>query len=444
MASFVVAIVGRSNVGKSALFNKIAGRRISIVDKAVGVTRDRIFASCRWLGFEFDLVDTCGLEFKSDEKNIEFLNELRNQIKISIDRADVLVFVVDLHCGITNIDFEISNLLKKSKKPVVVCVNKCDVIGDLPAEFYDFYGLGFDEIFAVSAIHGHGLGDFLDCVVSYMPKNESSNFCGDRLKIAIIGRPNVGKSSILNKLLGENRTVVSNLAGTTRDSVDVEINRDGENFVLIDTAGIVKKSNKISDVERYSLLRSYMAIERADVCVTVVDGVEGLLENDVKIAGYAHEKGKGCLILVNKIDLLENKAEIIKKFDEKLKLSLNFMGYFKHVYVSAKTGQRLNKVFEMASAIQIERKKRLSTGVLNDLVSLCVGKVPPSLSIGGKRLKIYYATQVGVEPPTFAFFVNKAELFHFSYRRYLENQIRLAFGFFGTPIKILVRERKND
>lgn len=440
--SAIVAIVGRPNVGKSALFNRIAGRKISIVDDTVGVTRDRIFSDCEWAGVNFSLVDTGGLEFKAQGVGIDFLSEVRTQVEISVEQADVIVLVVDLRCGVTSLDYEISKMLQKFKKNVVVCVNKCDYVGEIPSEFYDFYGLGFKNIFAVSAIHGYGVGDFLDFVISNFQKKSYINSEENDLKVAIVGRPNVGKSSILNKILGEKRTIVSNLAGTTRDSIDVKINYNGFNFTLIDTAGIIKKSKHIPDVEHYSLIRTYMAIDRADICLVVFDGVCGLLEQDVKIAGYVHNKGKGSLILINKLDLISNREQSVKALNEKLKVSLNFMSYFQHIYISAKTGQRLNKIFELVMHIKSEREKRFSTGVLNNLLSFCVSKFPTP-NFRGKRLKIYYVTQVDVNPPTFVFFVNNVDYFHFSYKRYLENQIRLAFGFKGTPIRIVARVR-ND
>lgn len=443
LKSSLVAIVGRPNVGKSALFNRLSEKRISIVDETAGVTRDRIFADCKWLNFNFKLIDTGGLDFKNNENKIEFLTEVKAQTKTSIIQANVIVFVVDLHCGLTSLDSEIANLLRKSGKPVIVCVNKCDKIGATPAEFFEFCSLGFNEMFAVSAIHGYGLTEFLDCLVSHLPEQKKTSETTNKLKIAIVGRPNVGKSSILNKLLGENRAIVSNVAGTTRDAVDVEIEHENEKFILIDTAGLIKKSNKISKVERYSLLRTYNAIEKADICLIVVDGFEGLLKSDVKIAGYVHEKGKGALILINKLDLIEQKESLIKNFNKKLKNSLIFMKYFEQLYISAKTGQRLNKIFKFAKQIQTERLKRLSTGTLNSFLNFCVSRVAPP-RVGGTQLKIYYITQADVEPPTFVFFVNKIECFHFSYKRHIENQIRLTFGFRGTPIKIVVKIHKEN
>lgn len=441
--SSLVAIIGRPNVGKSALFNRISGKKISIVDEIAGVTRDRIFADCSWLNFNFKLVDTGGLDFKNNENKIEFLKETKIQTKISITQADVILFVVDLHCGLTSLDLEIASLLRKSKKPVVVCVNKCDNIGANPPEFFEFYNLGFDNVFAISAIHGYGIGDCLDCLTSYF-KNENKVFAeaDDKLKVALVGRPNVGKSSILNKIFGQNRSIVSNIAGTTRDAVNVEIDHAGEKFTLIDTAGLIKKSNKISNVDRYSLFKSYRTIDNADICLIVVDCSDGLFESDIKIAGYVHEKKKGSLILINKFDLIEQKESLIKSFDKKLKSELNFMSYFQHIYVSAKTGQHLNKVYDLIKQIKIERTKRLSTGVLNSFLSMSVSKVPPP-RFGNNQLKIFYITQASVNPPTFVFFVNKIKYFHFSYQRYIENQIRLAFGFKGTPIRIIIKVKKE-
>lgn len=441
--SSLVAIVGRPNVGKSAFFNRLSERKISIVDETAGVTRDRVFSDCKWLNFSFKLIDTGGLDFKNNENKIEFLKEVKIQTKTSILQADIIVFLVDLNSGLTSLDLEIANLLHKSKKEVIVCVNKCDKIGMNPPEFFEFYKLGFSNIFAVSALHGYGIGDFLDCLVSFLPKPEKNHESENQLKIAIVGRPNVGKSSILNKIFGEKRTIVSTIAGTTRDAIDVEIEYENEKFTLIDTAGLIKKSNKISKIERYSLLRTYGAIERADICLVVIDSFEGLLNSDIKIAGYVHNKGKGSLILINKFDLIEQKEVLIKTFKENLKTGLNFMSYFQELYVSAKTGQRLNKIFKMVKQIQNEREKRLSTGTLNSFLSFCASKVPPP-RVNGNQLKIYYITQVDVNPPTFVFFVNKVECFHFSYRRYIENQIRLNFGFKGTPIKILVKVHKEE
>ena len=442
--SSIVAIVGRPNVGKSALFNRIVGRKIAIVDELAGVTRDRIFSDCEWAGISFVLIDTGGLEFKRKNGEIDFLSEVTFQVELAIDEAEIVVFVVDLHCGVTSLDFEIAKMLRKCCKNVVVCVNKCDYVGHNPSDFYDFYSLGFKNVFAVSAIHGYGIGDFLDFLVLNFHKNINLKSDSSNLKVAIVGRPNVGKSSVLNKILGENRTIVSDIAGTTRDSIAVKIYKNNFEFIFVDTYGIIKKSKKVSSVEHYSLLRTYMAIARSDFCLVVLDGTcGGLSEQDVKIAGYVHNKGKSSLILVNKLDLFENKAKHIAKIDEELKLHLNFMNYFQHIYISAKTGKNLSKIFNFIENIKIEREKRCSTGVLNDLLSVCVSRFPPP-NFHGKRLKIYYVTQSEISPPTFIFFVNSLNSFHFSYRRYLENQIRLAFGFKGTPIRIIARVRNDN
>lgn len=440
--SSIVAIVGRPNVGKSSLFNRLAEKKISIVDEIAGVTRDRIFADCQWSGFKFKIVDTGGLDFLNNEKRVEFLREVKLQTKVSVSQADVVVFVVDLHCGLTQLDFEIAKMLRKTNKTVIVCVNKCDDVGKSPPDFFEFYSLGFSEVFPISAVHGHGITNFLDCLVGFLPKQNVTDELEHILKIAIVGRPNVGKSSLLNKILGQDRAIVSKVSGTTRDAIDVEVEFKNEKFILIDTAGLIKKSKVASNVEYYSLTRTYSAIERSDVCLVVVDGNEGLLESDVKIAGYVHEAGKGSLILVNKFDLIKDKESSIKIFNEKLKNSLNFMDYFQQLYVSAKTGQRLGKIFDFVKNIQSEREKRLSTGVLNEFLSFCISKVPPP-TFNNNVLKIYYITQVKINPPTFLFFVNRVEYFHFSYKRYIENQLRLAFGFRGTPIKIIVKLNKK-
>lgn len=440
MSMPIVAIIGRPNVGKSTLFNKIVGKRMSIVDDIPGVTRDRIYAESEWAGVNFSLIDTGGFENKT---NNSIFKQMREQAEIAILNANVVVFVVDLRSGVTSTDIEISNMLQKIDKPVILCVNKCDSVGAPPMELYEFYNLAQGEPFAVSSVHGHGLGDLLDRVISYFPQDDNDNLCDDSIKVAIVGRPNAGKSSLVNMLTGENRVIVSNVAGTTRDAVDMPVERDGKKYIFIDTAGIRRKSKVIENIERYSVLRAHMAIDRSDVCIIVIDATEGFAEQDSKIAGYAHEKGKACIVLLNKWDLVEKNSHTMNEFNEKLENDFSFMSYVLFEYVSAKTGQRVRKLYCLIDSVYEQNSRRISTGSLNELLSYATARVQPP-SDKGKRLKVYYITQASTKPPTFVIFVNDKDLFHFSYQRYLENQIRETFGFKGTPIRIIIRERKNE
>lgn len=437
MARPIVAIVGRPNVGKSTLFNKLIGKRLSIVDDRPGVTRDRIYGDCEWLGKHMLLVDTGGIE---PYANDIILTQMRRQAQIAIESADVIIFIVDQKSGIVASDNEVAAMLQKSGKPIVLCVNKCDTVGTPPPEFYEFYNLGLGDPVAVSAAHGHGTGDLLDEVLKYLPAETSSEENDDTIRVAVIGRPNVGKSSLINHISGTDRMIVSNIAGTTRDATDTAIENKFGKFIFIDTAGLRRK-NKVEDaIERYSVLRSQMAIERADVCVIMIDGAEGFTEQDAKIAGMAHEQGKACLIVVNKWDAVEKDGNTMNVFRKKLMDDFSFMSYAPIIFISAKTGQRIDRLFELIQYVDSQNSTRISTGKLNDILAEATARVQPPTD-KGKRLKIYYMTQASVKPPTFVFFVNNAQLFHFSYQRYLENQIRATFGLEGTPIKFIIRER---
>ncbi len=437
MALPLVAIVGRPNVGKSTLFNKLTGKRISIIEDTPGVTRDRIYSQGEWCGRKFMLVDTGGIETRTD--NI-LLSQMRDQAELAIEKADVIVFVVDVTTGVTATDADISAMLIKSGKPVVVCVNKCDGVGDVPPDFYEFYNLGISELYPVSSVHGHGTGDLLDKVTSLFPEYKEEDD-SERIKVAFIGKPNVGKSSLVNKVAGENRVIVSDIAGTTRDATDTDVDIPQGSFTLIDTAGLRKKSKVTDSLEKFSVLRSYMAVDRADVAVIMIDATEGFTEQDSKVAGYAHEQGKACIVAINKWDAVEEKTDkTMKEFRDKLEHDFSFMAYVPFVFISAKTGQRIDRLFELVKYVNEQNSVRIATGMLNDVLANATARVEPP-SDKGKRLKIYYITQASTKPPTFVFFVNKAELFHFSYQRYLENQIRQTFGLEGTPIKIIIRER---
>ncbi|MEG0456593.1 MAG: ribosome biogenesis GTPase Der [Oscillospiraceae bacterium] len=440
MAKPVVAVVGRPNVGKSTLFNKLVGQRLSIVDDTPGVTRDRLYAPCSWLSHDFMLVDTGGIEPYSTDV---ILSQMRNQAKIAIDTADVIILVTDLRSGVTANDSDVANMLLKSSKPIVLCVNKCDSVGGLPAEFYEFYNLGLGDPVAISAAHGHGTGDLLDEVVKHLPKENNEDYDDETIKVALIGKPNVGKSSLINKITGENRSIVSNIAGTTRDAVDSYFENKFGKYVFIDTAGIRRKSRVDESIEKYSVLRAYMAVDRSDICVIMIDAIEGFTEQDSKVAGYAHNQGKGCIIAVNKWDAIEKDGKTMKNYEDKLKTDFAFMSYAPMIFISALTGQRLDKMFEMINSANEENSKRITTGMLNDLLANATARVQPPTD-KGKRLKIYYVTQAGTKPPTFVFFCNNAELFHYSYQRYLENRIRESFGMIGTPIKIVIRERGEN
>lgn len=436
----LVAIVGRPNVGKSTLFNKITGKRMSIVDDTPGVTRDRIYGKAEWLNREFMLVDTGGIE--PDNKDV-ILSQMRRQAQLAIDSADVIIFVTDIKTGMTASDQTVAQMLQKSGKPVVLCVNKCDSLGGTPPDVYEFYNLGLGDPIAVSSVHGHGTGDLLDAVFENMPQIESEEADEDSVKVAIIGKPNAGKSSLVNKIAGEERMIVSDKAGTTRDAVDTEVERGEKKYLLIDTAGIRRKSKVNDNVEKYSVLRAYMAVDRSDVCVIMIDAAEGFTEQDSKIAGYAHEQGKASVIAVNKWDAIEKDGKTMQEFTKKLESDFSFMPYAPFVFISAKTGQRLDKLFELIDYTAEQNARRISTGRLNELLSYATARVQPP-SDKGKRLKLYYMTQPSVKPPTFVCFCNNKELFHFSYQRYLENQIREAFGLDGTPIRLIIRERGEN
>ena len=436
----IVAVVGRPNVGKSTLFNKLIGQKLSIVEDTPGVTRDRIYAKCEWLNHEFMLVDTGGIEPDSDDV---ILAQMRRQAELAITKADVTIFVVDIRSGVTASDMDVASMLQKSGKPVVLCVNKCDTVGEPPMEFYEFYNLGLGEPIAVSSVHGHGTGDLLDEVLKYLPRDGGDDYGEDVIKVAIIGKPNVGKSSIVNKICGEERVIVSDIAGTTRDATDTYYENEQGRFVLIDTAGIRRKSKVLDAVERYSVLRSYMAVDRADVAVIVIDAAVGFTEQDSKVAGYAHEKGKACVVAVNKWDAIEKDTHTMDEFRKKLEDDFSFMSYVPFVFISAKTGLRIDKLFEKIRYVAEQNAVRIPTGRLNDVLAYATARVQPP-SDKGRRLKIYYMTQASTKPPTFIAFVNRAELFHFSYQRYIENQIRETFSLDGTPVVIKVRERDRD
>lgn len=442
MAKPVVAVVGRPNVGKSTLFNKLIGQRLSIVENTPGVTRDRIYAECEWLGHSFMLVDTGGIEPQSDDV---ILSQMRRQAEVAIERASVIILVVDVRDGVTATDHDVAQMLLKSGKPVILCVNKCDGVGDVPAEFYEFYNLGLGDPIAVSSVHGHGTGDLLDEVLRYLPPEDEDDEEDDVIRVAVIGKPNVGKSSLINRMAGEERVIVSDIAGTTRDAVDTRVENEYGKFLFIDTAGIRRKSKVLDNIERYSVLRAFMAVDRADVAVIVIDATVGFTEQDSKVAGYAHEQGKACIVAVNKWDAVENKTDkTMKEFADKLEKDFSFMSYVPFLFISAMTGQRVNKLYELIHVVAERNAFRATTGQLNDLLSVAVARVEPP-SDKGKRLKIYYMTQASTKPPTFVAFVNRKDLFHFSYQRYLENQIRNTFNLEGTPIRFIVRERdRND
>jgi len=439
MGKPVIAVVGRPNVGKSTLFNKLVGKRLSIVEDTPGVTRDRIYAESEWRNHTFMLVDTGGIEPASDDI---ILSQMKRQAELAIERADVIILVTDIRCGVTATDSDVAAMLQKSGKPVVLCVNKCDNIGQPPMEFYEFYNLGLGDPIAVSAAHGHGTGDLLDAAFEYLDLEPQEEYESDYIKVAVIGKPNVGKSSLINRLAGEERVIVSDIAGTTRDAVDTVIENKYGKYVFVDTAGIRKKSKVTENIERYSVLRSYMAVDEADVCVIVIDAVEGFTEQDSKVAGYAHEQGKGCIVAVNKWDAIEKNDHTMSEYRKKLENDFSFMPYVPFIFISAKTGQRTDKLYELIKYVGDQNAMRISTGMLNDLLASATARVQPP-SDKGKRLKIYYMTQPSTKPPTFVAFVNKAELFHFSYQRYLENQIRETFGLEGTPIRFVIRQRES-
>ncbi len=436
----LAAIVGRPNVGKSTLFNKLIGQRLSIVEDTPGVTRDRIYGKAEWLNQSFMLVDTGGIE--PDSKDI-ILSQMREQAQLAIDSANVIIFVVDITTGVTANDESVAAMLLKSGKPVILCVNKCDSIGEPPPELYEFYNLGLGDPIPVSSVHGHGTGDLLDAVIANMPDDDEEDYDDALIKVAVIGRPNAGKSSLINKIAGEQRVIVSDIAGTTRDAIDTVIERGGEKYVFIDTAGIRRKSKVTESVEHFSVLRAYMAVDRADVCVIMIDANEGFAEQDSKVAGYAHEQGKACVIAVNKWDSIEKDDKTMNEFRKKLEVDFSFMSYAPFVFISALTGQRIDKLFELINYTAEQNARRITTGMLNDLLSYATSRVQPP-SDKGKRLKIYYMTQASTKPPTFVVFCNNRELFHYSYQRYIENQIREAFSLDATPIRLVIRERGDE
>lgn len=437
MAKPVVAIVGRPNVGKSTLFNKLIGSRLSIVDDTPGVTRDRIYGDCEWLNHKFLLVDTGGIEPNTSDV---ILSQMRTQAEIAISTADVIILVTNIRDGVVASDYDVATMLQKSGKPIVLCVNKCDSIGEPEPEFYEFYNLGLGDPVAVSASHGHGTGDLLDEVLKYLPECEDEEDDDEIIKVAIIGKPNVGKSSLVNKISGVNRAIVSDIAGTTRDTTDTFIENEYGKFNFIDTAGLRRKSRVDDAIEKYSIIRARMAVERANVCVIMIDAVEGFTEQDSKVAGIALEQGKACIIAVNKWDAIEKDGNTMKEYRDKLTNDFSFMSYAPIMFISAKTGQRIDKLYEMISFVHSQNSMRISTGKLNEVLAGATARVQPPTD-KGKRLKIHYMTQASTRPPTFVFFVNNAELFHFSYQRYLENQIRDIFGLDGTPVRFIIRER---
>ena len=437
MAKPIVAVVGRPNVGKSTLFNKIIGKRLSIVDDTPGVTRDRIYGDAEWQGKSLMLIDTGGIEPKTDDI---ILSSMRNQAKLAIDTASVIIFVTDLKSGVTAADMDVAAMLQKSGKPIVLCVNKCDKIGETPMEFYEFYNLGLGDPIAVSSVHGHGTGDLLDAVMEHIDDAEFEESDEDIINVAVIGKPNAGKSSLINFISGEERSIVSNIAGTTRDAIDTKVTKDGINYNFIDTAGLRRKSKVEDNIEKYSVLRAKMAIDRADVCVIMIDGVDGFTEQDSKVAGLALEEGKACIIAVNKWDAVDKDGTSMDAYRKKLMVDFSFMPYAPIIFISAKTGQRVDRLFELIKYVNEQNTMRISTGMLNDILADATARVQPPTD-KGKRLKIYYMTQASTKPPTFVCFCNKAELFHFSYQRYLENQIRSTFGLEGTPVRFVIRER---
>lgn len=438
MAKPIIAIVGRPNVGKSTLFNKLIGERRAIIEDTPGVTRDRIYGEGEWCGKSFVVIDTGGIEPKTNDI---ILKQMRLQAEIAIDTADVIIFMCDVRAGLVADDREIAVMLKKSGKPVVVAVNKADSVGAVPFEFYEFYELGFDkDPIAISSTHGSGTGDLLDAVLAELPADAGTAEEDDSIKVAVIGKPNAGKSSLINKLLGEERLIVSNIAGTTRDAIDTQIECAYGKYNFIDTAGLRRKARVEDVIEKYSVLRAHMAVERADVCLLVIDATEGITEQDEHIAGIAHEAGKACIIVVNKWDAVEKDNDSVNEFTKKIYNALSYMTYAPILFVSALTGQRLQKLFEHINYVNGQAKLRISTGMLNDMLGDATAKVQPP-SGKGKRLKIYYMTQASVAPPTFVIFANSIELFHFSYQRYIENCLRETFGFRGTPIRIIIRER---
>jgi len=441
MGKTVAAIVGRPNVGKSTLFNKLAGERISIVEDTPGVTRDRIYFDTVWNGKTITIIDTGGIEPKTDDPILE---KMRTQAEIAIETADVIVFMCDVHAGVTADDRDIATLLMRSGKPVIVAVNKIDTVGALPLEYYEFYELGFDgDPIPLSSVHGTGSGDVLDKILELAPPDDTPNEDDDSIKVAVIGKPNAGKSSLVNKILGEERMIVSSVAGTTRDAIDSRVENEYGKYTFIDTAGLRRQSKVFERIEKFSVLRAKAAVERADVCLIMIDAAEGITEQDEKIAGLSHEAGKAAIFVVNKWDLIEKDNSTTKKFTDDVRTAFSYMPYAPILFISAKTGQRVQKLFEHINYVNDQASLRISTGMLNDVLADATARVQPPTD-KGKRLKIYYMTQTSVKPPEFVIFVNDAELFHFSYQRYIENCLRETFGFNGTPIRIVVRQRGDN
>ncbi len=437
MARPVVAVVGRPNVGKSTLFNRLIGQRLSIVKDTPGVTRDRIFAPCEWRGRTFMLADTGGIEPHSDDI---ILSQMRRQAQLAIEQADVIVLVTSVADGVTANDADVAAMLQRSGKPVVLCVNKCDRVGEVPAEFYEFYNLGLGDPIAVSSVHGQGTGDLLDAVFEHLPPAEAEDEERQEIRVAVIGRPNAGKSSLINAVAGEERAIVSDIAGTTRDAIDTAVHNRHGDYIFIDTAGLRRRSRVDDAIEKYSILRAEMAVERADVCAILMDGVAGFTDQDAKVAGIAHEQGKACIIAVNKWDAVEKDDKTMDRMRRELAEDFSFMSYAPFVFLSAKTGQRVDRLFELINYVHQQNSTRISTGMLNDVLAAATARVQPPTD-KGRRLRIYYMTQPSTCPPTFVCFVNRADLFHFSYQRYLENQLRETFGLEGTPVRFVIRER---
>lgn len=438
MSKPIVAIVGRPNVGKSTLFNKLTGKRLAIVDDTPGVTRDRLYGNCEWLGHKFLVVDTGGIEPFSDDI---ILSQMRVQAQLAIDTADAIIFVTDIRTGLVANDMEVAQMLQKCGKPVVLCVNKCDTVGDTPMDIYEFYNLGLGDPIPVSSVHGHGTGDLLDEVIKYFPESEDQPENEEVISVAVIGKPNVGKSSLVNALCGENRVIVSDIAGTTRDATDTEVANENGQYLFIDTAGLRRKSKIGEAIEHYSVLRAVSAVDRARVCVIMIDALEGFTEQDSKVAGIAHEAGKACIIAVNKWDAMEKDGTTMDKYRKKLMNDFAFMSYAPIIFISAKTGQRLDRLFKLINFVDEQNAMRIPTGRLNEILAEAQARVQPPTD-KGKRLKIYYVTQASTRPPTFVFFVNDKDLFHFSYQRYLDNRIREVFGLEGTPTRFIIRERE--
>ena len=437
MSRPLVAIVGRPNVGKSMLFNRLVGRRLSIVEDTPGVTRDRLYAECEWCGRKFDMVDTGGIEPTTDS---EILLYMREQAQIAINSATVIVLVTDIRTGVTAADKDVANMLLRSRKPVVLAVNKADSTGAEDPAIYEFYSLGLGDPIAVSAVHGHGTGDLLDECLKYFPPAEEEDEEDDCIKVAVIGKPNVGKSSLINRILGEKRLIVSDIAGTTRDAVDTMFENEQGRYMFIDTAGIRRKSKVDEKIEKFSVMRSQLAVERADVCIIMIDARDGVTEQDTKIAGLAHESGKACIVAVNKWDLVDKETGTMEKMRKDIMRDLSFMSYAPIIFISAATGQRTEKLFELINFVNDQSNMRISTGMLNNVLADAQARVQPPTD-KGRRLKIYYMTQTGVKPPNFVIFCNSRELFHFSYQRYIENQLRTVFGLEGTPIRIVIRQK---